>query len=136
MAQSGGRLERKPCRLCKEPVVWVQHIKRIADGIEWGKRTPLNPDPLDFRAGNLARVNPREVEGRTDVVEFIPENRRWMFERLYLDHHATCEVWKWCKDQGFSFKECLDTCASNKPILNQSAREDREPQQYSLDRSR
>lgn len=121
-----GRLPRARCDLCGGSVVWVEQRAT-------GKRAPIDPEPVDDHTkGNLARVNPALVGGKTNVVEVIPEPERWMVARLYVSHHATCEAWQRCRADGLTMKECKDRCNHQRmtPVLNQSARETMSPQGY------
>lgn len=119
---------RVPCALCGEGVIWVER--------DDGKRLSINPDPAEFPAGSLGRVNPSLVNGKTNIVAVVPENERWMREYLYQPHHETCKGWKRCKSiHLYDFDKCrayLDEIRT--PPMSQSAREDMEPERYRVRR--
>lgn len=76
------------CDYCQRPVRWVLTEAK-------GKRTPIDPEPVDVHTGNLIIVDYRETRRRgqkvrTPVVAVVgpleaPEQRR------YISHFATCE---------------------------------------------
>lgn len=124
------RIPRVPCSLCGEQIIWVESRSTK-------KKMPLNPDPVPFPQGNLARVHHSLVDGRRDVVDVVPESERWMKSHLYLAHHATCHVWLSCVRDGIrNFKECQERCNHQKgaPILSQSRREELNPVSYKVNR--
>jgi hypothetical protein len=114
-------------------VVWVT---RLSDS----KRIAIDPNP-DYDQGTLGRVNPARVNGKQDVVEMVPEEERWMRERLYTLHYATCREQQRCKRLGvYGFSECLQSIqkareiAEERRTMSQTGREELEPSSYSLRR--
>lgn len=124
-------LQRVPCKLCGEEVVWVT---RLSDG----RRVALDPQS-NYSDGTYGRVNPAKAEGRTDVVEMVPEEERWMREKLYTLHYQTCARQQMCKRLGIhGFEMCLKHLNESRNLvkqngMTQSQREDLEPERYQVE---
>lgn len=96
-------LPRSQCEECGCEIIFVRTLlKKSKPGHpELGNPTPIEADPVDPRdpRGSLARVNPRLVNGRIDVVRVVCkldeapktlEEERWAYPRLYVSHFSTC----------------------------------------------
>lgn len=105
-----------------------------------GKRIPIDPERVDAIEGEFERVNGDPSKGPIDQVRTVPEEKRWMYGglrggRLYVGHFRVCPAMKRCREVGVhNFNDCRKYIESAVP-MSQSAREDRNPQDYRLDRS-
>lgn len=132
MTLANARLERRPCSLCGEDVVWVQR--------EDGKRIPIDPERVPAIEGEFERINGDPAKGPIDRVRIIPEERRWVYGglrggMLYRGHFRICKAMERCRTVGVhDFAGCRKYLESAQP-MTQSARENREPERYTLDRS-
>ena len=68
-------LPRDTCEGCGATIIWVRTLlKRSKPGQpELGQPMPINEDAVEPRdpLGSLARVNPRLVDGKVDVVRVV-----------------------------------------------------------------
>lgn len=87
------RLPRKRCRSCGAWIIFVSHERKL------NKCFPIDADAVDQLnpRGTLVRVNPKNVDGRIDVVRVPAKIDRDKFKHFYVPHHMTCpegELWK------------------------------------------
>lgn len=126
MHPGNARLPRSKCALCQGEVIWVERVD--------GKRISIDPGAVTGVDGEFERVNSDPTRGPINQVRRVPEDQRWMRERLYVAHYRTCLGFARCKRVGVhDFAGCR-TYLESSP-MTQSAREERQPEAYRLDRS-
>lgn len=123
----GSTLPRTPCDLCGEPTVWVENRRT-------GRRIPLDPTPVeDHRQGEFRRSRKGDAHGKTNVVDPVGEEERWLHRVLYQPHTKTCPARARCRSVGaHSFQQCKDYLDSERQQhgMTQSVRESLQPEAY------